>query len=35
MEEIILFAHELGAKKIGIASCISLSAEARAAAKVL
>ena len=35
MEEIIFFARELGAKKIGIASCISLSAEARAAAKVL
>lgn len=35
MEEIVLFARELGAKKIGIASCISLAAEARAAAKVL
>ena len=35
MEEIIVFARELGAQKIGIASCISLSAEARAAANVL
>lgn len=29
MEEIVLFAYELGAKKIGIASCISLATEAR------
>ena len=35
MKEIVLFARELGAKKIGIASCISLAPEARAAAKVL
>lgn len=35
MEEIVIFARELGAKKIGIASCISLASEARAAAKVL
>lgn len=35
LEETILFANKLGVKKIGIAACISLAAEARNVAKVL
>ena len=34
LEETLVFAKALGAKKIGIASCVSLAAEARSAAKV-
>jgi len=34
LEETVAFARRYGARKIGIASCISLAAEARAAAKV-
>ncbi len=35
LEETILFAEGIGAKKIGIAACISLAAEARAATRVM
>ncbi len=34
LEETVVFAQRYGAQKIGIAACISLAAEARAAAKV-
>lgn len=35
LEETILFARKLGVRKIGIAACISLAAEARVTAKIL
>ena len=34
LEETVVFAQKFGAKRIGIAACISLAAESRAAAKV-
>ena len=34
LEETLIFARELGARTIGIASCVSLATEARAAARV-
>ena len=34
LEETFIFAHGIGAKKIGIAACVSLAAEARAAGKL-
>lgn len=34
LENVLLFARELGARTIGIAACVSLAAEARAAARV-
>lgn len=35
LQETILFAHKFGARKVGIAACISLAAEARFTAEVL
>ena len=35
LDETIVFAHNIGARKIGIAACVSLAPEAREAARIL